>query len=119
GDRYIIDGAKTFITNGSIADILVLATKTNPSERAKGVSLFIFETKTPGFRVGRRLNKIGLHGSDTCELFFDGCEVSADNLLGGVEGQGFYQMMRDLVYERALTGINCAAVMQHAFEVTR
>src|SRR5690606_12131812 len=60
-----------------------------------------------------------LHGSDTCELFFDGCEVSADNLLGGVEGQGFYQTMRDLVYERALTGINCAAVMQHAFEVTR
>lgn len=119
GDRYIIDGAKTFITNGSTCDLLILATKTNPAEKAKGVSLFIFETDNPGFRVGRRLKKIGLHGSDTCELFFDGCEVSADNLLGGGEGQGFYQMMKDLVYERALTGINCAAVMQHAFEVTR
>jgi acyl-CoA dehydrogenase len=116
---YTIDGAKTFITNGSIADLLILAAKTDPSERAKGVSLFIVETKTLGFRVGRRLRKIGLHGSDTCELFFDACEVPPDALLGGVEGQGFYQMMRDLVYERALAGVNCAAVMQHAFEVTR
>jgi acyl-CoA dehydrogenase len=116
---YSIDGAKTFITNGSIADLLILAAKTDPAERAKGVSLLIVETKTSGFRVGRRLKKIGLHGSDTCELFFDGCEVPRDALLGGLEGQGFYQMMRDLVYERALAGINCAAVMQHAYEVTR
>jgi acyl-CoA dehydrogenase len=119
GNGYVIDGAKTFITNGSIADLLVLAVKTNPAERAKGVSLFIFDTKTAGFRVGRRLKKIGLHGSDTCELFFDGCEVPADSLLGGSESQGFYQMMQDLTYERALTGVNCAAVMQHAYEVTR
>jgi acyl-CoA dehydrogenase len=119
GNGYVIDGAKTFITNGSIADLLVLAVKTNPTERAKGVSLFIFDTKTAGFRVGRRLKKIGLHGSDTCELFFDGCEVLADSLLGGSESQGFYQMMQDLTYERALTGVNCAAVMQHAYEVTR
>lgn len=119
GDNYIIDGAKTFITNGSTCDLLVLATKTNPLEKAKGVSLFIFETNTAGFRVGRRLQKIGLHGSDTCELFFDGCVVPATNLLGEVEGQGFYQMMRDLIYERALSGVNCAAVIQHAFEVTR
>lgn len=116
---YSISGAKTFITNGSIGDLLVLAAKTNPAAMAKGVSLFIFETKTPAFRVGKRLNKIGLHGSDTCELFFDGCEVPAEALLGGVEGQGFYQMMKDLSYERALAGINCAAVIQHAFEVTR
>jgi len=119
GNGYVIDGAKTFITNGSIADLLVLAVKTNPAERAKGISLFIFDTKTAGFRVGRRLKKIGLHGSDTCELFFDGCEVPADSLLGGSESQGFYQMMQDLTYERALTGVNCAAVMQHAYEVTR
>jgi acyl-CoA dehydrogenase len=119
GERYLISGSKTFITNGSTADVLVLAAKTDPAEKAKGVSLFIFETRTPGFRVGRRLKKIGLHGSDTCELFFDGCEVPADSLLGGVEGQGFYQMMRDLVYERALAGVNCAAVIEHAFQVTR
>jgi acyl-CoA dehydrogenase len=118
GDNYLINGSKTFITNGSTADVLVLAAKTNPAEKARGVSLFIFDTRTPGFRVGRRLKKIGLHGSDTCELFFDGCEVAADTLLGGSEGQGFYQMMRDLVYERALAGVNCAAVIEHAFQVT-
>jgi acyl-CoA dehydrogenase len=119
GDRYVLQGAKTFITNGSIADLLVLAAKTDPAERAKGISLFLFEAKTPGFRVGRRLRKIGLHGSDTCELFFDGCEMPANALLGGEEGQGFYQMMKDLAYERALAGINCAAVIEHAFRLTR
>ncbi|MDI3258164.1 MAG: acyl-CoA dehydrogenase family protein [Sinobacteraceae bacterium] len=119
GDKYVIHGAKTFITNGSIADLLILAVKTAPNERAKGVSLFLFETNTPGFRVGRRLKKIGLHGSDTCELFFDGCEVPTSSLLGEVEGQGFYQMMQDLTYERALVSVNCAAVIEHAFLVTR
>lgn len=115
---YVINGAKTFITNGSIADILVLAVKTDTSQKAKGVSLFVFETKIPGFQVGKRLKKIGLHGSDTCELFFDGCSVPSDALLGGIEGQGFYQMMQDLSYERALGGINCAAVMERAYELT-
>ncbi|GAB3377649.1 acyl-CoA dehydrogenase family protein [Spongiibacter taiwanensis] len=118
GDEYVINGAKTFITNGSIADIIVLVTKTDPSQRAKGVSLFIFETNTPGFEVSKRLKKIGLHGSDTCELFFGDCRVPADALLGGVEGRGFYQMMQDLTYERALGGVNCAAVMEHAYRVT-
>ncbi|MDB5969680.1 MAG: acyl-CoA dehydrogenase [Hydrocarboniphaga sp.] len=118
-DGYRIRGSKTFITNGSIGDVLVLAAKTDPNARAKGVSLFIFETRTAGFRVGKRLKKIGLHGSDTCELFFDDCEVPADSLLGGIEGQGFYQMMKDLTYERALSGVNNAAVIEHAFRVTR
>lgn len=118
GDNYVINGAKTFITNGSTADILVLACKTDPKQKAKGVSLFIFETSNPGFRVGQRLKKVGLHGSDTCELFFEDCVVPADALLGGVEGQGFYQMMKDLTYERTLTGVNCAAVMEHAYRVT-
>lgn len=118
-DGYRIHGSKTFITNGSTGDLLVLAVKTNPEEKAKGVSLFLFETKTEGFRFGKRLKKIGLHGSDTCELFFDGCEVPADALLGEVEGQGFYQMMQDLTYERALVGVNCAAIIEHAFRVTR
>ncbi|UYO47673.1 acyl-CoA dehydrogenase family protein [Rhodopseudomonas palustris] len=118
GDDYVITGAKTFITNGSIADLIVLAVKTDPTQKAKGVSLVLFETKTPGFRVGRRLKKVGLHGSDTCELFFDECRVPADAILGGREGQGFAQMMQDLTYERALVGVNCAAVMEHAYAVT-
>lgn len=118
GDDYIITGAKTFITNGSIADLIVLAVKTDPTQKAKGVSLVLFETNTPGFRVGRRLKKVGLHGSDTCELFFDECRVPADAILGGREGQGFAQMMQDLTYERALVGVNCAAVMEHAYAVT-
>ncbi len=105
GDEYVINGAKTFITNGSICDIIILVTKTDPAQRAKGVSLFIFETATPGFSVSKRLKKIGLHGSDTCELAFQDCRVPADALLGGVEGQGFIQMMQDLSYERALLGV--------------
>ena len=119
GDHYVINGAKTFITNGSTADLLVLVAKTDPTEKARGISLFLFETATPGFRVGKRLKKIGLHGSDTCELYFDDCRVPASALLGGVEGKGFYQMMQDLTYERALSGVNCAAVIEHAFQVTR
>ena len=119
GDHYVINGAKTFITNGSTADLLVLVAKTDPNEKARGISLLLFETATSGFRVGKRLKKIGLHGSDTCELYFDDCRVPASALLGGVEGKGFYQMMQDLTYERALSGINCAAVIEHAFRVTR
>ncbi len=118
GERYVVDGSKTFITNGSIADLLVLAVKTDPAQKARGVSLLLFETATPGFRVGKRLDKVGLHGSDTCELYFDGCEVPLDAVLGGTEGQGFYQMMQDLTYERSLVGVNCAAVLEHAFRVT-
>ncbi len=118
GNGYVVNGSKTFITNGSIADLIVLAVKTDPSLKAKGISLLLFETRTEGFRVGRRLKKIGLHGSDTCELFFDDCHVPLDAVLGGVEGRGFGQMMQDLTYERALIGVNCAAVMEHAFRVT-
>lgn len=118
GEHYVVDGSKTFITNGSIADLLVLAVKTDSTQKARGVSLLLFETATAGYRVGKRLKKVGLHGSDTCELYFDGCQVPLDAVLGGVEGQGFYQMMQDLSYERALVGVNCAAVMEHAYEVT-
>lgn len=117
-DGYIVNGSKTFITNGSLADLIVLAVKTDPTQKAKGVSLLLFETLTPGFRVGRRLKKVGLHGSDTCELFFDDCRVDADAVLGGREGQGFAQMMQDLTYERALVGVNCAAVMERAYLLT-
>ena len=118
GDVHVVDGSKTFITNGSIADLLVLAVKTDPAQKSKGVSLLLFETATAGFRVGKRLNKIGLHGSDTCELYFDACQVPVDAVLGGIEGQGFYQMMQDLTYERALVSVNSAAVLEHAYRIT-
>ena len=114
GDEYVINGSKTFITNGSIGDLLVLAAKTDPAQKAKGVSLFLFDTKTPGFSVGKRLKKVGLHGSDTCELFFQDCRVPANTLLGEVEGKGFYQMMKDLNYERVLGGVTCAILAEFA-----
>ncbi|PWR22005.1 acyl-CoA dehydrogenase family protein [Zavarzinia compransoris] len=115
---YLVNGSKTFITNGSTADLLVLAVKTDPKERAKGMSLILFDTKTAGFRVGQRLDKVGLHYSDTCELFFDDCEVPEDALLGGVEGRGFYQMMEQLPYERAMIAVAGAANVQYAYDLT-
>ena len=102
GDDYVIDGAKTFITNGFTANLLVVAVRTGDAG-SRGVSLVVLETENlPGFRVGRRLEKLGQHASDTAELFFDGVRVPADNLLGGEEGQGFTQLMSQLPYERLL-----------------
>ena len=96
GDDYVIDGAKTFITNGFSANLLVVAVRTGDAG-SRGVSLAVVETENlPGFRVGRRLEKLGQHASDTAELFFDGARVPADNLLGGQEGQGFVQLMSQL-----------------------
>ena len=111
GDSYVINGSKIFISNGQNADLFVLAAKTDPSAGAKGVSLFLVEASTPGFKRGRRLEKVGQHAGDTSELFFDDMRVPADALLGGVEGQGFVQMMRELPRERliiAVQGLNAA-----------
>ena len=95
GACLLINGSKTFITNGWHTNLVVLAVKTGESgEGAKGISLVVVETKNlDGYRVGRTLEKIGMHGQDTCELFFDDVRVPAANLLGGEEGRGFYQMM--------------------------
>jgi acyl-CoA dehydrogenase len=118
GDDYVIDGAKTFITNGATASLLVLACRTG-GEGAKGVSLIVLETANlPGFRVGRRLEKLGMHASDTCELAFEGVRVPAANLLGSAEGQGFAQMMAQLPFERLFIGVPAAAVIERALEVT-
>ncbi len=93
GDHYVIDGAKTFITNGFTGNLLIVAARTSGTG-SKGVSLFVLETENlPGFRVGRLLEKIGMQASDTAELFFDSVRVPADQLLGEVEGQGFGQLM--------------------------
>jgi len=118
GDHYIIDGAKTFITNGQTANLLVVVTRTSAAG-SKGVSLIVLETENlPGFTVGRRLEKLGQHASDTAELSFDGVRVPVDQLLGGEEGQGFAQLMGQLPYERLLIAVPAAAAIERALELT-
>jgi acyl-CoA dehydrogenase len=119
GDVYVIDGAKTFITNGHHADLVCVVVKTDAARGAKGVSLLMVETADlPGFRRGRLLEKIGQHGQDTVELFFDGVRVPAANLLGDEEGQGFRQLMQQLARERLLIAIGAVAMMQRAIDET-
>jgi acyl-CoA dehydrogenase len=118
GDDYVVNGSKTFITNGILADLLVLAVKTDTSARAHGISLVVCElTGDPaGFRRGRKIEKIGLHSNDTAELFFDDFRVPAANLLG-TEGSGFIQMMQQLPQERLVIGVGAVAAMQRAVEL--
>jgi acyl-CoA dehydrogenase len=119
GDHIVVNGSKTFITNGYNADLVVLAVKTDPRQGAKGISLLAFDTRnTPGFRVGRNLEKIGMQGSDTCELFFDDCRVSADCLLGA-EGRGFAQLMDQLPYERLIVGLSGLAAAERMYQLAR
>jgi len=117
-DVYVVNGSKTFITNGSSADLLLLAVKTDPAQRAHGTSMLLFDTTTPGFTVGRRLEKVGLHASDTCELFFDDCRVPISTLLGDAEGRGFYQMIEQLAYERVIAAVGAIGVIEAAFDMT-
>ena len=118
GDHYLIDGAKTFITNGFTANLLVVAVRTGGAGSA-GVSLMVLETENlPGFRVGRRLEKLGQHASDTAELFFDAVRIHQDQLLGEQEGLGFRQLMSQLPYERLLIAVPAAAVIEKAVELT-
>jgi acyl-CoA dehydrogenase len=118
GDQYVIDGAKTFITNGATANLLVVAVRTGGGGSG-GVSLMVLETENlPGFRVGRRLEKLGQHASDTAELFFDAVRLHQDQLLGEQEGLGFRQLMSQLPYERLLLAVPAAAVIEKALELT-
>lgn len=118
GDHYVVDGAKTFITNGQTSNLLVLVVRTG-EPGSKGLSLLVLETEgLPGFRVGRVLEKIGMQASDTAELFFDSVRVPVDQLLGEVEGQGFHQLMGQLPYERMLIAVPSAAVIERALELT-
>jgi len=118
GDHYVIDGAKTFITNGYTSNLLIVVARTGESG-SRGVSLIVLETENlPGFRVGRLLEKIGVQVSDTAELFFDSVRVPADQLLGEVEGEGFKQLMRQLPYERLLIAVPAAATIERALELT-
>ena len=115
GNAYRLDGQKTFITNGQLADLIIVVAKTGPGEGAKGISLVVLETAgAEGFQRGRNLDKIGLHASDTSELFFDDVAVPAANLLGQDEGNGFYQLMEQLPQERLALAIGAVAATERA-----
>ncbi|MDT8758851.1 acyl-CoA dehydrogenase family protein [Sphingomonas psychrotolerans] len=119
GNGYRINGAKTFISNGQIADFVIVVAKTDPAAGGKGVSLLVVETgSAEGFRRGGALDKIGLDAQDTSELFFDDVWVPADNLLGLEEGQGFRQLMAELPRERLIIAVSSVITMQKAAEVT-
>ena len=118
GNEYVINGSKIFISNGQHCDLLVLAAKTDPAAGAKGVSLFLVDTKSPGFTRGQNLEKIGQHAGDTSELFFNDLRVPADALLGGLEGQGFVQMMRELPRERLIIGVQAVYGAKGALDAT-
>ncbi|GAB0107913.1 acyl-CoA dehydrogenase family protein [Nocardia sp. JMUB6875] len=115
GDHYVINGSKTFISNGTHCDLLVIVAKTDPSQGAAGVSLIVAETADlPGFERGRVLEKMGQHGQDTRELFFSDMRVPVANLLGAQEGLGFYQLMEQLARERLIIASLCSALAEAA-----
>jgi acyl-CoA dehydrogenase len=120
GDYYVINGSKTFVTNGWHAGLICLAVKTDPRVASmKGISLVMVESKDlAGYQIGTSLEKIGMHEQDTCELFFDDVRVPVANLLGPAEGRGFSQMMEQLPYERLTVGVTAVATTEQAVAIT-
>jgi acyl-CoA dehydrogenase len=117
GDHYVLTGQKTFISNAQTADVILVAAKTEPETGARGVSLFILEVDgADGFALGRNLRKIGCKVQDTSELFFDNVRVPAENLLGGVPGLGFYQLMQRLPEERLIMAMSAVVNMECAVD---
>lgn len=117
GDEYVLNGSKTFISNGILADLVIVVAKTDPSAGARGVSLLAVERGMAGFERGRNLDKVGMHAQDTAELFFDNVRVPAKNLLGE-EGMGFIYLMQNLARERLSIGATAQAAAESAFEQT-
>ena len=117
GEHYILNGSKTFITNGIHADLVIVACKTNPDKGHSGISLLLVERDMPGFSRGRNLEKIGWHAQDTAELFFEDVRVPAENLLGQ-EGHGFYYLMQQLPQERLIIAVGAVAAATAALEWT-
>lgn len=117
GDSYVVNGSKTFITNGINADLVITAVKTDPRERHKGMSLLVLERGMDGFERGRNLDKVGLHAQDTSELFFRDVVVPASNLLGA-EGEGFSGLMQNLPQERLSIAVSAQAAARQALEWT-
>ena len=117
GDDYVISGQKVFISNGQLCDVIVLATKTDQAAGSKGVTLFLVDTSLPGFRRGKNLEKLGMKGQDTSELFFDEVRVPASAMLGE-EGKGFELMMTKLAQERLAQAIRSATVAETVIDYT-
>jgi acyl-CoA dehydrogenase len=119
GNAYRLNGAKTFISSGQLANFIVVVAKTDPTEGHKGISLMILETDgAEGFVRGKKLDKVGQDASDTSELFFDNVFIPAENVLGGVEGKGFYQLMGELPQERLVIAVGAMATIEKALETT-
>ena len=117
GESYVLNGAKTFISNGINSDLVIVAAKTQPESRHRGISLLIVERGMEGFERGRNLEKVGRHSQDTAELFFTDVRVPSENLLGE-ENQGFYYMMFNLPQERLNIAVSAVAGTQYAFNIT-
>jgi acyl-CoA dehydrogenase len=119
GNGYVLNGSKTFITNGQHANLIIVVAKTDVSAGAKGVSLMVVETgNAAGFRRGRKLKKLGLDSADTSELFFEDVRLPPENLLGTEEGQGFAQLMNDLPRERLMVTVHAQAMIERALALT-
>jgi acyl-CoA dehydrogenase len=119
GNGYVINGSKTFITNGQLANFIIVVAKTDPAAGAKGTSLIVVETDgADGFERGRNLHKIGMEGNDTSELFFNDVKVPADNIIGGVEGHGFVQLMQQLPQERLNIAVQGIAAAERGLQET-
>jgi acyl-CoA dehydrogenase len=119
GNGYVLNGSKTFITNGQHSNLIVVVAKTDPKEGAKGISLMVVETDdAAGFRRGRKLKKLGMDSADTSELFFEDVALPAESLLGIEEGQGFYQLMKELPQERLIVSTQAVAMMERALRLT-
>jgi isovaleryl-CoA dehydrogenase len=116
GDRYILNGSKMWITNGPVAETLIVYAKTDPEAGARGISAFIIERGMKGFSTAQKLDKLGMRGSDTCELVFEDCEVPEENVLGQV-GKGVNVLMSGLDYERVVLAAGPLGIMQAAMDV--
>lgn len=117
GDHYLVNGSKTFITNGYLANVVVTAVKTNASMGAKGISMLLIEADAEGYTKGEPFQKVGLHAQDTCELFFDNMKVPKANLIGK-EGEGFKYLMEELAQERLVVAVGAIAAAEGIYWIT-
>lgn len=117
GDDYILNGAKTFISNGILADLVIVAAKTDMTAGARGITLFVVERGMPGFERGKQISKVGLHAQDTAELFFEDCRIPAGNRLG-IEGEGFKYLMQKLQQERLMVSLVAQASAERCLKLT-